>query len=57
MLFRSVNSSYGKEVFKLIPGKRKEAMDAEKMALHAAYAIGIRLYTDPHWAELEKHYY
>ena len=52
-----VNSSYGKEVFKLIPGRRKEAMDAEKMALHAAYAIGIRLYTDAHWAELEKYYY
>jgi phage terminase large subunit GpA-like protein len=52
-----VDSSYGKTVFKLIPGKRKEAMDAEKNALHASYALGIRNYTPAHWEALEKYYY
>ena len=51
------NSSYGKSVFKLIPGKRKEAMDAEKNALHAAYALGIRNYPHEHWKSLENYYY
>lgn len=46
-----------KEVYKLIPGKRKEAMDCEKLALHAAYAAGIRNYTDSRWRELENYYY
>lgn len=41
--------------FKLISGKRKEAIDCEKMALHAAYAIQIRNYTNVHWAALEQH--
>jgi hypothetical protein len=44
-------------VFKLVPGKRKEAMDAEKNALHASYAIGIRNYTHSAWSALEKYYY
>lgn len=52
-----LESSYTKEVFKLIPGKRKEAMDAEKNALHAAYAIGIRSVTNEKWRELENYYY
>lgn len=52
-----VTSSYTKEVYKLIPGKRKEAIDSEKMALHASYAIGIRNYTHTAWAALEKYYY
>jgi phage terminase large subunit GpA-like protein len=52
-----VNSEYNKSVFKLIPGKRKEAMDAEKQALHANYAVGIRNFTDSHWRELEQYVY
>jgi phage terminase large subunit GpA-like protein len=51
------NSSYTKSVFKLIPGKRKEAMDAEKNALHAAYALQLRNYTYTHWKSLEDYYY
>ncbi len=51
------NSSYTKSVFKLIPGKRKEAMDAEKNALHAAYAIQVRNYTYEGWKRLENYYY
>lgn len=43
--------------FKLISGKHKEAIDCEKMALHAAYAIQIRNYTNTHWAALESHLY
>jgi phage terminase large subunit GpA-like protein len=52
-----VNSSYNKEVFKLIPGKRKEAMDAEKNALHASIALGVRMFTEEHWRELEAYYH
>lgn len=52
-----LNSSYNKSVFKLIPGKRKEAMDAEKNCLHAAYAIGIRNLTNEYWKEVENYYY
>jgi phage terminase large subunit GpA-like protein len=52
-----VNSSYNKEVFKLIPGKRKEAMDAEKNTLHASIAIGVRMFTEEHWRELEAYYH
>jgi len=51
------NSSYNKAVFKLIAGKRKEAMDAEKNALHASYAIGIRNYTHSHWQAIERYLY
>jgi phage terminase large subunit GpA-like protein len=41
--------------YKLIAGKHKEAIDCEKMALHAAYAIQIRNYNNFHWAALEAH--
>jgi phage terminase large subunit GpA-like protein len=50
------STSY-KSVFKLISGKRKEAMDAEKNALHAAYAINIRNLTHAYWQALESYYY
>lgn len=53
----SPESGYNKKIYKLIPGKRKEAIDCEKNALHAAYAIGIRNYTWEHWHALEQHYY
>lgn len=46
-----------REVYKLIPGKRKEAMDCEKLALHASFAAGIRHYTNEHWESLERYYY
>lgn len=52
-----MDSSYNKSVYKLIPGKRKEAMDAEKNALHAAYAIGIRNYTHDMWKAIEDYLY
>ena len=52
-----VNSSYGKSVFKLVPGQHKEAMDAEKLALHSAYALQIRNYTNDHWRALEDYLY
>lgn len=45
-----------KTVYKLIAGKRKEAIDAEKNALHASYAIGLRNYTHGHWAALEQYF-
>jgi phage terminase large subunit GpA-like protein len=50
------STSY-KSVFKLIAGKRKEAIDAEKNALHASYAINIRNMTHAHWTALEVYYY
>jgi phage terminase large subunit GpA-like protein len=50
------NSTTGKAIFKLIPGKRKEAMDAEKNALHAAYAVNIRNYSHNDWRLLENYY-
>ena len=52
-----MKSTYGKAVFKLIPGKRKEAMDAEKNALHAAYAIQLRNLTTAYWQQLENYYF
>jgi len=39
--------------FELKPGKRKEAMDCEKMALHASYPMGYRLWTETHWKQIE----
>lgn len=45
------------EVMRLIPGKRKEAIDAEKMALQANRAIGLHNAEDAFWTELERHYY
>ena len=52
-----LNSSYSKEVYKLIPGKRKEAIDGEKNALHAAYALGIRNLTNDYWRSVEDYLY
>lgn len=51
-----VNSLSNKSVYKLVPGRRKEAIDAEKMAMHAAYAIGLRNMTHEYWYALEKYY-
>lgn len=33
----------------------KEAIDCEKMALHASYAVNIRNYTNQHWSEIENY--
>lgn len=52
-----VSSGYNKAIYKLIPGKRKEAIDTEKNALHASYAVGIRNYTHAHWVALENYFY
>jgi phage terminase large subunit GpA-like protein len=52
-----MKSTYGKSVFMLIPGKRKEAMDSEKNALHASYAIQLRNLTSEYWRQLENYYY
>lgn len=52
-----VRSGYNKAIFKLIPGKRKEAMDAEKLALHASYCLGIRNYTHSQWKAIEHYLY
>lgn len=41
--------------FRLIPGRRKEAIDCEKMALHAHHAIQIQHYTNRHWTAIEAH--
>ena len=46
----------GKYVFKLIAGKRKEALDCTKLALWCIYATGIRTYGDGYWSELDKYY-
>lgn len=43
--------------FKLIGGKRKEAIDCEKMALWASYAIGIRTWTEKQWKMVEEYVY
>jgi len=51
------NSNYDKSVYKLISGKRKEAIDGEKNALHASYAIGIRNYTYEDWQAIETYLY
>jgi len=40
--------------YELKPGKRKEAIDCEKMNLFASYAIQIRLWTDAHWIQAEQ---
>ena len=44
----------GARSFKLIPGKRKEAIDCEKMALHAAYGLLWHNYSNYHWDMLER---
>jgi phage terminase large subunit GpA-like protein len=51
------NSGYNKAVYKLIAGKRKEAIDAEKNALHASYAIGLRNYGYENWKAIEDYLY
>jgi len=51
-----IGGTTGKSVFKLISGKRKEAMDGEKLAMHASYAVGIRNYDHEEWKSLEKYY-
>lgn len=40
--------------FEVKPGKRKEAIDCEKLALHAYFAIQLRNWTDEHWFQAEK---
>lgn len=40
--------------YELKPGKRKEAIDCEKLALHAAYGIQLRNWTDEHWIQAER---
>jgi phage terminase large subunit GpA-like protein len=52
-----INSGTNKSIYKLVSGKRKEAIDAEKNALHAAYAIGIRNYTYEHFQAIEHYLY
>lgn len=52
-----LNAQNNKEVYKLIPGKRKEAMDAEKNALHASYAIGVRSLTHDYFKSIEDYLY
>ena len=42
-----------KEVYQLVSGKRKEAMDGCKNAFHAAYAIGVREFSDDRWKAIE----
>ena len=37
------------------PASAKEAIDCEKYALHAAYAIQIRNYTNAHWDKITKY--
>lgn len=45
---------FEKAIYKLIPGKRKEAMDGEKLALWAAIAQGVRNFTMDHWRRIEE---
>lgn len=42
-----------KEVYQLVSGKRKEAMDGCKNAFHAAYAIGVREFSNDRWKAIE----
>lgn len=51
---RSINN---RSIFKLVSGKRKEAIDGEKLALHANYAKGIRNWSSEHWRALENYLY
>lgn len=54
----SCRKTFGSETvraqYKLITGKRKEAIDCEKMALWCTYAIGIRNWSITEWEEREK---
>jgi phage terminase large subunit GpA-like protein len=47
------SSNYTKEVYKLVSGKRKEAIDCCKNAFHASYAIGIRDWTEARFKAIE----
>ena len=40
--------------YELKPGKRKEAIDCEKLALHAAHGIQLQNWTAEHWAQAER---
>ena len=40
--------------YQLKPGKRKEAIDCEKMNLFVSYALQLRLWTDEHWLNAER---
>ena len=46
-------SNSQKEVYKLITGKRKEAIDCCKNALHAMFYRRIREFTEAHWVAIE----
>lgn len=50
-------SNYTKEVYKLISGKHKEAIDCCKLAFHAMIASGIREFTNDRWLAIEKYLY
>jgi phage terminase large subunit GpA-like protein len=52
-----VRSGTQREVYKLVSGKRKEAIDSCKNAWHAAYAIGIPSYTSEHFKQIENYLY
>jgi phage terminase large subunit GpA-like protein len=54
---KTYEGELNKAMYKLISGKHKEALDCEKMALHASYAIQVRTYTNAHWSAIEKHIY
>lgn len=54
---KTFETDHLKAGYKQIPGKPKEAIDCEKMALHAAYGIQIRNYTNQHWSALESYLY
>lgn len=41
-------------IYKKIPNKKKEAIDCEKMALHAFFASRGREFTNDEWAEFEE---
>jgi phage terminase large subunit GpA-like protein len=48
-------SNCQKEVYKLISGKRKEAIDCCKLAFHAMIAIGLREAKDGFWESIESY--
>lgn len=49
-------SSNNTVIFKLVSGRRKEAMDAEKLALHANHARGIRSWSKAQWRALQDYF-
>jgi phage terminase large subunit GpA-like protein len=55
-LIEQDRSGNARSIYKLIPGKRKEAMDCEKLALHASRAMGLHNYTNSHWQNLERYF-